>query len=112
LAADLLEAIRLEVGSPVLDAARPSAHLFATQPLLLAQTTLFSLRPAGSKAVLDASAVHLMINSLRFWHAYYETFFELITLEVSVEGQPRIWLQACSKHSSDFNGNSSPFRDR
>jgi len=34
-----------------------------------------------------------MINSLRSWHAQYETFFALTTDKVCVEGQPKIWLQ-------------------
>jgi hypothetical protein len=48
---------------------------------------------AGNKAVLDASAVHLMTNSMRSLHAQYETFFEQTVQQVSVEGQPRLWLQ-------------------
>ena len=48
---------------------------------------------AGNKAVLDASAVHLMTNSLRSLHAQYEMFFEQTSQQVSEEGQPRLWLQ-------------------
>ena len=48
---------------------------------------------AGNKAVLDASAVHRLTNSMRSMHAEYETFFEPTLQQVSVEGQPRLWLQ-------------------
>ncbi len=48
---------------------------------------------ARNKAVLDASAVHLMTNSMRSLHAQYEAFFEQTLQQLSVEGQPRLWLQ-------------------
>jgi len=92
LGAYLIEAIRLEVGSAT-SSCRSTTERSPVRIPASASRSDYSLESqAGSKAILDASAVHLMINSLNSWHAQYETFFELIIQEVSEEGQPRTWL--------------------
>jgi hypothetical protein len=95
LAADLIEAIRIEVGSPA-ETSRgavegSSVRTPVTAPATRMGDTLQS--QAGNKAVLDASAVHLMTNSLRSFHAQYEMFFEQTLQQVCEEGKPRLWLQ-------------------
>ena len=93
LAADLIEAIRIEVGTPVGTSQRTTERSPVRTPAYASRMGDTLQSQAGNKAVLDASAVHLMTNSMRSFHAQYETFFEQTLQHVSVEGQPRLWLQ-------------------
>ena len=93
LAADLIEAIRIEVDSPVGTSQCTTERSPVRTPAYASRMGDTLQSQAGNKAVLDASAVHLMTNSMRSFHAQYETFFEQTLQQVSVEGQPRLWLQ-------------------